>query len=58
MTNSDPTTCKCFRCGREAAMWFDGLGAQEKGTARAICRRCEYADWRATASAYTSGQAR
>lgn len=45
----------CFRCGSHADMWFDGPG--NIVTRRAICRRCEYADWRTTAAAFTSGQA-
>lgn len=37
---------KCFRCGADANQWFDGIGAQEKGIARAICQRCEHQDWK------------
>lgn len=46
----------CFRCQRPANQFFDGLGAQEKGTARAICAACEHRDWKATVRSLNAPQ--
>ena len=51
-------TAHCFRCNAQATEWFDGPGdGTMQASRRAICKRCEYVDWKATAHAYNSGQA-
>lgn len=55
-TNTAANFPSCFRCNGRANQWFDGLGAQEKGIARAICAKCEYQDWRTTVRSLNAPQ--